>query len=148
MDFRGDLLKSGLGAFRLDFVDWPAQARRVPIYWECQRCTACCRWPGQVKVTDPEITALAAHLGLTDADFIQRHTRLRPDRQGLALEELADGTCVFLEDCACRVQAVKPQQCRDFPHRWTHPDAAAHCRALPREVDAVEYEEKTKGTAT
>jgi Fe-S-cluster containining protein len=96
-------------------------------------------------VTDLEITALAAHLGLAEADFIQRHTRLRPDRQGLALEEQADGACIFLADGACRVQAVKPQQCRDFPHHWTHPDAAAHCRARPIEVGVEEYEVRIKG---
>jgi len=30
----------------------------MPIFYECQRCTACCRWPGQVRLTDEEITEL------------------------------------------------------------------------------------------
>ncbi|MEJ0090969.1 MAG: hypothetical protein WDM80_14655 [Limisphaerales bacterium] len=32
----------------------------MPIFYECQRCTACCRWPGQVRLADVEITRLAA----------------------------------------------------------------------------------------
>jgi len=57
---------------------------------ECQRCTACCRWPGQVRLTDAEITRLAACKGLGEHEFIQRFTRLRQDRRGLALQEKPD----------------------------------------------------------
>jgi hypothetical protein len=106
----------------------------MPIVYDCQRCTACCRWPGQVKLTDAEITALAAHLGLGEFDFIQRYTRLRPDRRGLALVEQPDGACVFLDGRDCRVQPVKPQQCRDFPNGWRFPGFEQWCRAIPREI--------------
>jgi hypothetical protein len=37
----------------------------MPIFWECDRCTACCRWPDDVHLPDAEITRIAAHLGLT-----------------------------------------------------------------------------------
>src|SRR4029434_834830 len=47
------------------------------VHYHCQRCTACCRWPGQVKVSDAEIAAIAEFLGLGEDDFIQRVTRLR-----------------------------------------------------------------------
>ena len=33
-------------------------------FYVCQRCTACCRWPGQVKIGEPEIQAMSALLGL------------------------------------------------------------------------------------
>ncbi len=26
----------------------------MPIFWQCDRCTACCRWPGQVAITEEE----------------------------------------------------------------------------------------------
>ncbi|NJM55265.1 MAG: hypothetical protein HC841_04560 [Verrucomicrobiae bacterium] len=29
----------------------------MPIFHECQRCTACCRWPGQVRLTGPGAVA-------------------------------------------------------------------------------------------
>src|SRR5947209_1858878 len=54
------------------------------VYYECQRCTNCCRWPGFVKVDDVDIAALARFLEMSEHDFIQRYTRLRPQRNGLA----------------------------------------------------------------
>ena len=92
----------------------------MPILLECERCTACCRWPGQVSLSDAEIARLAAFKGLGESDFIQQFTRLRPDRRGLALTERADGACIFLEGDNCAVQPVKPQQCQDFPNRWVN----------------------------
>jgi Fe-S-cluster containining protein len=111
----------------------------VPIFYDCQRCTACCRWPGQVRLTDEEITRLAAFNDLSEHDFIQRFTRLTHDRLGLALQEKPSGACVFLVGNDCSVQSVKPQQCRDFPNLWRHPDADNLCRAIPREVSEDEY---------
>ena len=111
----------------------------MPIFLECQRCTACCRWPGQVRLTDAEITRLAAFHGVSETDFIQRYTRLRHDRRGLALQEKPDGGCIFLAGDDCSVQPVKPQQCRDFPNLWNFPGFEQTCRAIPREVSAAEY---------
>jgi Fe-S-cluster containining protein len=111
----------------------------MPIFHECQRCTACCRWPGQVRLTDDEIARMAAHLGLSEHDFIQRHTRLRADRQGLALQDKPNGECIFLEGEACAVQPVKPQQCRDFPNLWNFPGFEKVCHAIPRQVGGEEY---------
>ena len=55
------------------------------IHYPCQRCTNCCRWPGFVRLEESEIGALARFLRLSEHDFIQRYTRLRPHRDGLAL---------------------------------------------------------------
>ena len=101
------------------------------VVYECQRCTACCRWPGQVRLTAGEIARLAGFLGQTEDDFVQRYTRLAQDRHGLVLEENPDGACVFLEGGDCRVQPVKPQQCRDFPNHWSFPGFEKECRAVP-----------------
>jgi Fe-S-cluster containining protein len=87
---------------------------------QCQRCTACCRWPGEVRIDEAEISAIAHLKGMADQDFIEQHTRLRIDRRGLALKERADGSCIFLEDGGCAVQSAKPQQCKDFPSRWVN----------------------------
>ncbi len=111
----------------------------MPTFYDCQRCTACCRWPGQVRLTDAEITRLATFHGLSEHDFIQRYTRLAHDRRGLALQEQPGGACVFLVGDDCSIQPVKPQQCRDFPNLWRHPDADQLCRAIPREVTEDEY---------
>lgn len=111
----------------------------MPIFYDCQRCTACCRWPGEVKVTSAEIRRMAAHLGLTEDEFIQRHTRMRENRHGLALMERPNFECVLLEGDDCSVQPVKPQQCRDFPNLWQFPGFEDYCHAAPREVSDVEY---------
>ena len=111
----------------------------MPVYPDCQRCTACCRWPGQVCLNDEEIARIAEFLQLKVGEFIQTHTRLRFDRQGLALQEQADGACVFLKDNLCVIQPVKPQQCRDFPNLWKYPGSEKYCRAIPREVSEDDY---------
>lgn len=92
-----------------------------------------------MRLRDGEIDRLAAHLGLSSHDFIQQHTRLTSDRRGLALLDKPNGECSFLEGNDCRVQPVKPQQCRDFPNLWSFPGAQDHCRALPRQLPADEY---------
>jgi len=111
----------------------------MPIFHECQRCTACCRWPGQVRLTGAEISRLAAFKDLSEFDFIQRYTRLRQDRRCLVLEDKPNGECIFLEGNDCSVQPVKPQQCRDFPNLWNFPDFEKICRAVPQMVDDEEY---------
>jgi uncharacterized protein len=114
----------------------------VPIFLECQRCTACCRWPGQVRLTDAEISRLAAFKGVSQHDFIQQFTRLRQDRRGLALQEKPNGECVFLEGHDCSVQPVKPQQCKNFPNLWNFPGFEKVCRAIPVELNAEEFARK------
>jgi Fe-S-cluster containining protein len=101
------------------------------VHYQCQRCTACCRWPGQVKVGAREIAAIAAYLGIEEHDFIQQFTRLRSQRDGLALLDKENGECFFLDGSDCRIQAVKPQQCRDFPNRWNFPGWREVCEATP-----------------
>jgi Fe-S-cluster containining protein len=111
----------------------------MPIFYECQRCTACCRWPGQVRLTDSEIVRIAAHLGISESGFIEQHTRLRADRQGLSLLEKPNGECEFLVGNDCAIQSVKPQQCRDFPNLWNFPGFEKVCHAIPREVSPEDF---------
>ena len=108
----------------------------MPVFHECQRCTACCRWPGDVRLREGEVARLAAFLGLGEVEFIQQFTRISQDRRGLAIQEMPDGACVFLKENDCSVQPVKPQQCRDFPNLWRFPGFEYECRAVPREVSA------------
>ena len=111
----------------------------MPIFYECQRCTACCRWPGQVRLDDAEIARLAAFKGLSEHEFIQQFTRLTSDRRGLALMDKPNGECIFLEGEQCAVQSVKPQQCSDFPNLWRFPGFEKTCHSIPRRVSREEY---------
>jgi len=91
-------------------------------------------------LTDAEITRLAAFKGMSEPVFIQQFTRLRWDRGGLALQEKPAGGCIFLEGGDCSVQAVKPQQCRDFPNLWNFPGFEKVCQAIPRLVGEEEFQ--------
>jgi Fe-S-cluster containining protein len=111
----------------------------MPIFYECKRCTACCRWPGEVGFAEGEIARLAALKRLSEDEFIQKFTRLRQDRSGLALQEKPNGECIFLDGNDCSVQPVKPQQCKDFPNLWNFPGFEKQCRAIPRLVADEEW---------
>ncbi len=99
--------------------------------FECKRCGNCCRWRGYVRVSAKEIDAIAEFLGMSPAEFIDTSTRLTGDRTGLSLLENPDGSCPYLEDSpegpACRLQAVKPRQCCDFPLKWNFPGWENEC---------------------
>lgn len=105
----------------------------IPPRYACQRCTNCCRWPGFVKLTESDISAISEFLGHSENDFIQSFTRLRPRRDGLALIDQPDGACIFLQGRDCRIQQVKPIQCRGFPNTWNFPGWREVCEAI--EID-------------
>ncbi len=93
-----------------------------PIIHTCQRCGACCRWAGDVCLTDADISAIAAFLGMSEEDFIEQYCRLQTSRKGLSLIDAAGSTdCIMLTESGCRIQPVKPVQCRNFPYTWNFP---------------------------
>lgn len=98
--------------------------------FRCRRCGACCRVPGIVRVSDEDVDALAAALGMSPEAFVERHADLAPGRTGLALKGEPEAPCRFLaEDNLCRVHAARPKQCRDYPARWRSADIEAVCPA-------------------
>ena len=90
---------------------------------------------------------IACLLNLTEEEFVHQFMRLRSDRKGLVLADKPNGECVFLDGKNCRVQPVKPQQCRDFPNLWNLPGVEKVCQAIPREISATEFRERIE-TAT
>ena len=116
----------------------PASSPAPPapaVWYQCRRCANCCRWPGFVQLRDTDIAAIARFLQMSEWDFIQRHTRLRPNRNGLALTETAGGACIFLEGSDCAIQPVKPLQCKGFPNTWNLPGWREVCEAIPQPLD-------------
>ena len=94
----------------------------------CRQCGNCCRVEGRVLLREGEIETIAAHLEMDIHAFTEDYTLLSADRRGLCLTETNDGTCVFLTTAnRCRIHAVKPRQCRDFPSRWRYPDTERPC---------------------
>jgi uncharacterized protein len=114
----------------------------MPTYYQCQRCTACCRWPGLVKLSDREIQDMALFFRMTEADFIEKYTKLRPDRKGLSLKDRYDGACILLKEDRCLAQSAKPQQCRDFPNLWNYEGFRNTCKSSAIEMSIPDYEQK------
>jgi len=97
--------------------------------FKCTGCGTCCRWAGSVLLTDRDIAAMAVRLGLSEQEFIDRHTRLAPNRRQLALLDHPDGSCSFLGRNRCNIYDARPEQCRSFPYAWSVPEG---CPALDK----------------
>lgn len=107
------------------------------MHYVCQRCGNCCRWPGEVRVSEEEISRIAAFLKLSEEEFIERYTELRQDRRGLTLISKPNHECIFLDGIECRIQAVKPQQCIDFPNKWNFPGWRKVCESIPVPIESL-----------
>ena len=83
---------------------------------------------------------MARFLSVTEDEFIQRYTRLHTGRTSLALEDKANGECIFLDGNNCRVNPVKPQQCRNFPNLWNFPGFRDICRAKEVVMEQPDYD--------
>lgn len=86
------------------------------LRFSCVQCGHCCGGgPGTVRVSEAEISALAARLELADAEFRKRYTRTL--RGGdISLEEKPNDDCVFYDqNRGCTVYEDRPQQCRTWP---------------------------------
>ena len=112
----------------------------------CRQCGACCRiQEGIVRVSAVEIARIAAFLGRTEQDFIDHETEIAPDRRGLILKSRPAGACAWLsDDNLCRINPVKPDKCRIFPHEWTNDDSEKICPGL-RKMIYHNDKEKTHG---
>lgn len=111
------------------------------LRFTCMQCGRCCSGtPGYVWVTESEIDAVAAHCGLSPAEFTRGHVRQVGIRYSLLEKE--GGDCEFLARLAdgttrCSIHPVRPAQCRTWPF-WgsnlTSPAdwslTAAHCPGI------------------
>lgn len=112
-------------------------ATKKPFY-QCQRCANCCKWPGEVIVTDEEVRSIASFLGLPVSEFTTLYTKLRANRQGLSLIEKSNHECYFLDGVNCTINSVKPEQCRGFPNTWNFPGWRQVCEAIPVDQESKE----------
>jgi Fe-S-cluster containining protein len=111
--------------------------------FSCSGCGECCRWSGAVVLKESDHARLAAQLGLSEQEFIDRHTRLAPNRKQLALLDQADGSCAFLKGDRCSVYAARPEQCRTFPYAWSVAEGCPELDRLTADQNSVEPESET-----
>jgi len=73
---------------------------------------------------------------MSEGEFVERYTRLRTNRQGLSLIEKENHECIMLENNACIIHEVKPEQCRGFPNKWNFPGWRQVCeaKAVPKKL--------------
>jgi len=92
----------------------PLRVGRLAFRFQCQPgCTNCCSRPGDVFLTEEDITRIAAYLELEPAEFEKRY--IEPRSQPKRLTTPRPRTCHFLVAGGCRIHEVKPMQCRVFP---------------------------------
>ncbi len=79
---------------------------------DCILCANCCKIISPLFIEE-DIRRIAAHLGMTEADFKAKY--LQPDERGdLYLKNLP---CSFLaDDGRCTIYDVRPKDCAEFPH--------------------------------
>jgi uncharacterized protein len=83
------------------------------LVFQCRQCGDCCVGRGGILVRPDEVKAMAALLALPEAEFNQSF--VEDSALGPRLT-VADEVCVFLmEGGICRVHAVKPFICRQWP---------------------------------
>ncbi len=113
------------------------------IKFSCTGCGNCCTGSaGFTWVSEDELHALAARLGMDRDSFCARYTRAvwRGGEQRVSLSEKRGGDCVFWKKGAgCTVYEQRPRQCRtwpfwrrivDSPEDWT--DAGRECPGINR----------------
>lgn len=108
--------------------------------FKCTGCGTCCRWTGSVLLTHRDIADMAVWLGLSEQQFIDRHTRLAPSRIQLALNDQSDGSCSFLEGNRCRIYEARPEQCRSFPFAWSVPEGCPELDKLLAKQKNIEQQ--------
>jgi Fe-S-cluster containining protein len=104
--------------------------------FQCQPgCIRCCEQKGHIYVTPEDIARLAAHVGLSRAEFRRKY--LCGTAPLLRFRKPRNRQCPFLKSDGCGVHEIKPMQCRAFPF-WPEildkaserREAAAYCPGL------------------
>ena len=104
--------------------------------FECHRCGNCCKGEGLVRIGRAEADRLAEFLGLTRRQFLRRYALGDGVGHWRLIEQAnPEMWCIFLEqdeegNYACRVNSVKPDQCRSFPAKWRNEDSYRTCAGL------------------
>lgn len=96
--------------------------------FHCLRCGECCRIPGQIHLTEADIARLAVFMGMTEREFIQRHTGVARDRRGLVIKGDPNAPCRFLSANDCLIYPARPEQCVNYPEKWNNPGWEKVCK--------------------
>lgn len=125
-------------------------AQEVEDAIDCRQCAECCRVT-EVPLAERDVAKLARFLGMSEHQFMQKHTAL--DEEGAAIllrVKSKDGAmaCEFLDGNECTVYEARPANCERFPHllrgagslearMWDFVDRATYCPIVYNWMEAV-----------
>ena len=89
-----------------------AQCLSDPPVFECQQCGECCKGYGGTYVTEKDVEAIAAFIGVAPEGFVNTYCRISGRKPVLAQGE--NGYCIFWKKL-CGIHPVKPRMCREWP---------------------------------
>jgi hypothetical protein len=77
----------------------------------CKRCGHCCDGSGGIILTAKDLTRLADHLGMREAEC---STKFAEEKSGRLRLRAENGRCIFYEE-GCGVHPGRPDVCRAWP---------------------------------
>lgn len=81
----------------------------------CRRCGHCCHGRGGIVIGPRDLPRLAAHLGLSESEFLARCTETRLGKPVLRCGD--NGYCMYYrEGRGCAVHEARPDVCRAWPY--------------------------------
>jgi Fe-S-cluster containining protein len=80
--------------------------------FECTQCGDCCKGYGGTYLTESDIGAISAFIGVDATEFRRRYCVLSGDRP--VLTQQSNGYCIFYHR-NCSIHPVKPRMCRQWP---------------------------------
>lgn len=86
--------------------------RTISEQIDCRHCANCCKVVSPLLQPD-ECDRLADHLGLPTEQFIRDHLVKAENEDGYLFKP---GPCPFLSDDSCTIYAIRPKDCRSYPH--------------------------------
>ncbi|MDQ7013084.1 MAG: YkgJ family cysteine cluster protein [Planctomycetota bacterium] len=107
-----------------EWFDEPDRETGEPgLRFGCTQCGNCCSGPpGFVLFTDTEADAIAARLGMSVPDFLERFTEdTSRGRSLIDIKTIHGYDCVFLDrstvpgKAVCSIYEDRPEQCRTWP---------------------------------
>ena len=105
------------------------------IFFECQRCGACCTGePGIIYVDHDDVSRIAGHLEQPVSRFITDY--LYPFENSYTIREDAGGRCLLYED-GCTVYPVRPGQCKTYPFWFENLRSRKKWQRVSRECPGI-----------
>jgi len=111
------------------------------LRFACTRCGNCCKNHGAytyVYLAEADVSAIARHLGLAEAEFLERYCQEEDGWVSLRMDRPA---CPFLSaDNRCGIYPVRPKQCATWPF-WKENLTRRAWREIAKDCPGIDHGE-------